>query len=294
MLWNIAVCLVLSCLANAFDQMPTLDPSIPTVSPHTSSNPDSCVGQCAFGFVDAIRNQLGAKRTTSLLQLNYNDFLTSFSNTTFFEKFCGIYHTFQHCSSKCDPGYLHQLLMRSSEIIDHYCVYNYDAIRQKFPCLETISSNTDCIKLCAPKHDAVTSLINNFRHLALSGDTSQAEVYLSDSCEYVTCTLHCDIPTIAHKCDFDTAELVVDLTRRSFGSMEKMALDTNAVKKWPSKCSDIKTYRLPKPVSPPTDQQVVAESKGHKVSEMNMEAAALVQSSVRYLSMASIIMAAFL
>lgn len=61
------------------------------------------------------------------------------------------------------------------------------------------------------------------------------------------CTLHCDVPAIAHKCDFETADLVINLTKRSFGSMESLALDTGAVSKWPAMCKDIKTYRLPKP-----------------------------------------------
>lgn len=43
--------------------------------------------------------------------------------------------------------------------------------------------------------------------------------------------MHCNVPAIAHRCDFDTANLVIDLTRRSFASMEKMALDTNVVSK---------------------------------------------------------------
>ncbi|VDP08863.1 unnamed protein product [Heligmosomoides polygyrus] len=94
-----------------------------------------------------------------------------------------IYHNFQHCSSKCESGYLHQLLMKSSEIIDHYCVYNYEAIRTKFPCLEKVESNTDCIKSCTRHHDAVTSLVNNFRHLAMNGDSTKAEQYLAESCE---------------------------------------------------------------------------------------------------------------
>lgn len=46
---------------------------------------------------------------------------------------------------------------------------------------------------------------------------------------YVICTLHCDVPTIVHMCGFDTANLVIDLTRKSFASMETMALDTGAV-----------------------------------------------------------------
>ncbi|RCN37459.1 hypothetical protein ANCCAN_16638 [Ancylostoma caninum] len=262
MLWS----LLLPVMVFAFDNAPTMDPMIPTVSPE-GAHPDSCVGQCAFTFVEQIRNQLGNTKTASLLQLNYNDFLTAFSNTTFFENFCVIYHNFQHCASKCEPGYLHQLLMKSSEIIDHYCVYNFDAIRAKFPCLENVESNVDCIKSCTRHHDAVTSLINNFRHLAMNGDSTRAEHYLAESCEYVTCTLHCDVPAIAHRCDFETANLVIDLTRRSFASMEKMALDANVVSKWPAVCSDIKTYRLPTPASPPKEEGVMAQSQGHSTGK---------------------------
>nr|CDJ90211.1 Protein C50F4.8 [Haemonchus contortus] len=252
---------LLPALVIAFDDAPTMDPRIPTMRPHDAQS-DSCAGQCAFTFVEQIRGQLGNAKTASLLQLNYNDFLTAFSNTTFFEKFCNIYHNFQHCSSKCEPGYLHQLLMKSAEIIDHYCVYNFEAIRTKFPCLEFVQSNTDCIKSCTRHHDAVTSLVNNFRHLAMNGDSTRAEQYLAESCEYVTCTLHCDVPAIAHRCDFETANLVIDLTRRSFASMEKLALDANVISKWPAVCSDIKTYRLPSPANPPKEIDVVAQSQG--------------------------------
>ncbi|KIH49512.1 hypothetical protein ANCDUO_20413, partial [Ancylostoma duodenale] len=59
-----------------------------------------------------------------------------------------------------------------------------DAIRAKFPCLENVESNVDCIKSCTRHHDAVTSLINNFRHLAMNGDSTRAEHYLAESCEY--------------------------------------------------------------------------------------------------------------
>lgn len=48
---------------------------------------------------------------------------------------------------------------------------------------------------------------------------------------YVICTLHCDVPAIAHLCDFDTANLVINLTKKSFASMQSMALDTGAVAK---------------------------------------------------------------
>uniref|UniRef100_A0A914P3D3 Chondroitin proteoglycan 4 domain-containing protein n=1 Tax=Panagrolaimus davidi TaxID=227884 RepID=A0A914P3D3_9BILA len=144
---------------------------------------------------------------------------------------------------------MQELLQRSAEIIDHFCVYNYQAIQQKFPCLSQIDKEVSrqCLKGCTSQHEAVLSLLQNFKQLALNGDSSQAEAYLSQSCEYVICTLHCDVPAIAHKCDFDTADLVINLTRKSFASMERLALDTGAVSKWPTMCSDIKTYRLPKP-----------------------------------------------
>ncbi|KAK6047284.1 hypothetical protein COOONC_15211 [Cooperia oncophora] len=77
----------LPTLIVAFDNAPSMDPMIPTVSPH-EANSDSCAGQCAFNLVEQIRAQLGNAKTASLLQLNYNDFLTAFSNTTFFENFC--------------------------------------------------------------------------------------------------------------------------------------------------------------------------------------------------------------
>ncbi|KAK6057457.1 hypothetical protein COOONC_05021 [Cooperia oncophora] len=90
------------------------------------------------------------------------------------------------------------------------------------------------------------------------------------SCEYVTCTLHCDVPAIAHRCDFDTANLVIDLTRRSFTSMEKLALDANVISKWPAVCADIKTYRLPSPASPPKEIDVVAQSHGMSEDATNI------------------------
>ncbi|KAH7662472.1 Protein C50F4.8 [Aphelenchoides avenae] len=122
------------------------------------------------------------------------------------------------------------------------------AIQSKFGCLGRIDKDVSqqCLKTCTSHHNAVTSLMQNFKHLALNGDSTQAENYLAESCEYVTCTLHCDIPTIAHICDFETADLVINLTKKSFASMEQMALDTGAVSRWPHTCSDIKTYALPK------------------------------------------------
>jgi hypothetical protein len=40
---------------------------------------------------------------------------------------------------------------------------------------------------------------------------------------------------------------VVNLTRKSFDSMQRMALDMGTISKWPEACADIKSYTLPKP-----------------------------------------------
>ncbi|GMT11200.1 hypothetical protein PFISCL1PPCAC_2497 [Pristionchus fissidentatus] len=238
-----------------------LDPSIPTVSPHhDNTSADSCIGQCAFKMIDEMSEQIGMNRTMELLKLNYNDFLRAFSNASFFENFCRIYHNFQHCSSKCETGYLHQMLMRSSEIIDQYCVFHFSDIKRLFPCIGSMQPSQDCLHICTPHHKAVTSLTTHFSTLAMNGDSSQAETYLSESCEYVICSLHCDIPDIAHRCGFETANLVIELTRKSFASMEKTALDTGVVHKWPQLCNDITTYRLPQPSSPPLTNDVISQS----------------------------------
>uniref|UniRef100_A0A915DE45 CHK kinase-like domain-containing protein n=1 Tax=Ditylenchus dipsaci TaxID=166011 RepID=A0A915DE45_9BILA len=64
-------------------------------------------------------------------------------------------------------------------------------------------------------------------------------------------------------CDFETAELVINLTRKSFDSMHRMALDTGAVSKWPPMCADIKTYALPKaPQNPPSVSDSMGKNGG--------------------------------
>uniref|UniRef100_A0A183C6B1 CPG4 domain-containing protein n=1 Tax=Globodera pallida TaxID=36090 RepID=A0A183C6B1_GLOPA len=234
--------------------MPPLDPSIPTQSPHLAPSSDSCVGQCAFTFTDQMRSQLGSERSTGLLNLNYNEFLAAFSNSSFFESFCNIYHQFNFCYTKCPQGFMQELLGRSAEIVDHFCVWNYKEIMAKFGCLAGLDRELSrkCLRSCTGHHDAVTSLMQNFKHLALNSDPTEAEKYLGESCEYVTCTLHCDVPAIYNLCGRDTAELVVNLTRKSFDSMERMALDTGAVGKWPTLCDDIRTYAVPKASKEPS------------------------------------------
>lgn len=89
LLWRLGFLMMVLRLAHAFDDMPPLDPSISTVSPHVAATSDSCVGQCAMIFVDEMNSQLGPGRSVGLLNLNYNEFLIAFSNVTFFESFCG-------------------------------------------------------------------------------------------------------------------------------------------------------------------------------------------------------------
>ncbi|TKR89612.1 hypothetical protein L596_013686 [Steinernema carpocapsae] len=104
----------------------------------------------------------------------------AFSNATFFDEFCNMYHQFQFCFTTCPHGYLQELLLRSSEIVDHFCVYNYQEIKESFGCLAKLDkeSSKQCLKMCTPHHNAVTSLMQNFKHLALNGDSTQAEKYL--------------------------------------------------------------------------------------------------------------------
>uniref|UniRef100_A0A0N4ZPE9 CPG4 domain-containing protein n=1 Tax=Parastrongyloides trichosuri TaxID=131310 RepID=A0A0N4ZPE9_PARTI len=231
---------------------------------------DDCVGECALSFIGNMENQLGPNKSLGLLHLNFNDFLIAFSNQTFHEQFCHLYHSFQFCYQQCSHNYLLELLTRSSEIIDHFCVYNYQAIQSKFPCLNKLNreNSQQCLKGCTSKHKAITSIMQNFKHLAMNGDSTQAEKYLSEGCEYVTCSLHCDIPTIAHYCDYDTANLVINITRKSFGSMEKVALDTGAISKWPSSCNDLKTYALPSIKYQPIIKVIKDANKNH-TSENN-------------------------
>lgn len=247
-----------------------IDARIPTVNPMESTSGESCVGQCAFNFVEQMKRELGGDTAQRLLNLNYNDFLISFSNISFFEGFCKQYHTFQFCYTSCSHSYMQELLSRSAEIIDHFCVYNYKEIKKNFGCLSKLNSNVSrqCLQICTPHHDAVSSIMHNFKHLALNGDSSEAEKYLGEACEYVICTMHCDVPTIAHLCGFETANLVVDLTRKSFRSMEQMALDTGAVSRWPNVCADIKTYRLPNsPSEAPTHNETVIAEPPKLVAE---------------------------
>lgn len=109
-----------------------------------------------------------------------------------------LYHQFQFCYSKCEHGYMQELLQRSSEVVDHFCVYNFQgecgrvragsapaAIKDKFGCLTQLDQalSQSCLRTCTMHHNAVTSLMQNFKNLALNGDSSQAERYLAEGCE---------------------------------------------------------------------------------------------------------------
>jgi hypothetical protein len=54
LLWKVAFALIAVQCANAFDDVPRLDPAISTVRPHDAPSSDSCVGQVGFVCCDKI------------------------------------------------------------------------------------------------------------------------------------------------------------------------------------------------------------------------------------------------
>lgn len=58
-------------------------------------------------------------------------------------------------------------------------------IKERFGCLSQLNQTVSqqCLKTCTSHHNAVSSLMQNFKHLALNGDSTQAERYLAESCE---------------------------------------------------------------------------------------------------------------
>ncbi|VBB30252.1 unnamed protein product [Acanthocheilonema viteae] len=98
---------------------------------------------------------------------------------------------------------------------------------------------------CTPYQEAFHSIARNFRHFILNSDVTILENYLNESCEYVLCSLHCDVPLIAHNCGYEIVEKVIALTRKSFKLMEKMSLDTAVISRWPKACAEIITYGIP-------------------------------------------------
>ncbi|VDK55641.1 unnamed protein product [Anisakis simplex] len=202
-----------------------------------SESDDNCVGQCAFQFVDQLKMELGDRSVLGLLDLNFNEFLIAFSNITFFEAFCKwIGHLVMHRNNFQLANVLNTagIITISSTVtvassVSHQCLFA--AIHERFGCLSKLDSDVSkqCLNICVPHHKAVNSIMNNFKYLALNGDSSSAEKYLNESCEYVICALHCDVPAIAHHCGHETSNLVIDLTRKSFNSMQSMALGTGAI-----------------------------------------------------------------
>uniref|UniRef100_A0A915PJ98 Uncharacterized protein n=1 Tax=Setaria digitata TaxID=48799 RepID=A0A915PJ98_9BILA len=138
-------------------------------------------------------------------------------------------------------------MMGYSQIIDHICVYNFKDIEENFGCLARLDSQIRqlCVHTCTPHQEAFHSIARNFRHFILNSDVTVLENYLNESCEYVLCSLHCDVPIIAHNCGYEVVEKVISITRKSFKSMKKMSLDTALVNRWPQACAEVITYRLP-------------------------------------------------
>lgn len=72
-----------------------------------------------------------------------------------------------------------------TKVLINYSKKTYLAIINNFGCLSKLDRNfsTQCLQTCTSHHGAVTSLMQNFKHLALNGDSTEAEKYLSESCE---------------------------------------------------------------------------------------------------------------
>uniref|UniRef100_A0A0R3RLI4 CPG4 domain-containing protein n=1 Tax=Elaeophora elaphi TaxID=1147741 RepID=A0A0R3RLI4_9BILA len=225
---------------------------------------DTCCGRCAMKLMNDLIEKIGKSETSKLINLNYNNFLFAMSNATILNHFCKEFHQFEHCCSTCVPSYSREILMGYSQIIDHICIYNFKDIKENFGCLTRLDSQITqlCVRTCTPYQKAFHSIARNFRHFILSSDVTTLENYLNESCEYVLCSLHCDVPLIAHNCGYELAEKVIALTRKSFQSMHKLSLDKAVINRfvnfamkgsirnsnfrWPQACLEVITYRIPK------------------------------------------------
>uniref|UniRef100_A0A914V9H0 Chondroitin proteoglycan 4 domain-containing protein n=1 Tax=Plectus sambesii TaxID=2011161 RepID=A0A914V9H0_9BILA len=249
--------------------------------PDKSEHFDTCVGQCSFQFIETMKEKFGHVEAVALLDLDFSAVIQAFSNATFFKGFCGVYEGFRTCHNSCPLSYLRELLKKGSEIVDLYCVKNYDAMVEKLGCLSKINEemSKQCLSSCTSYHDGVTALLKNFNRLALDGDSTQAETDLGESCEYVTCSLHCDAPLIAHTCDFSTAELVIDLTKQTFAKIEEISLGTGAIAKWPAQCADIRTYSIPTPPPLPDRQKLKTTTVQLDIDQESIDEASTVPTS---------------
>ncbi|VDN07600.1 unnamed protein product [Thelazia callipaeda] len=177
----------------------------------------TCSGHCAVQLMNDLIASTGKNETLNLLELNFNNFLFSMSNATLLRHFCQEFHKFEYCCSTCTLSYSREIMMGCSEIINHICVHNFNDIKEHFGCLARLDPQIRqiCMKTCTSHQNALHSIIRNFRHFILNSDVSMLENYLNESCEYVVCSLHCDIPLIVHKCGYEIAQKVITLTSRS-------------------------------------------------------------------------------
>jgi len=257
--------LLLFSLLLAGDTLPTFNAtpaafttSLPIPYPYTAS--DVCIGRCAYSLVEELSRHMppSASPTAANSQSNspasslgfqlpdYNDFLTAFSNATFFSTFCHLYTHFQHCHGKCPPCQMQSLLRGSAEIVDLFCIHNYQPIVQRFGCLARMDqgSSRECLQQCTSPASTTSGLLQSLRRGG--GEGAGLERELEQSCEYVLCTLNCDLPLLMEVCEGEgTAELVLQLTQKSFDSMHRLVLEGGLVERWPRMCGYIAGYELP-------------------------------------------------
>ncbi|CAG9531189.1 unnamed protein product [Cercopithifilaria johnstoni] len=245
-LWLSIIKLLLQYPQNAISQKLNTSLMIPLSRLHTGGE-ERCCGRCAMQLMNDLIKRIGSNETSKLINLNYNNFLFAMSNATILQHFCKEFHQFEQCCSTCAPSYSQKILMGYSEIIDQICVYNFKDIKENFGCLARLDSQMIqlCMHTCTPYQEAFHSIARNFRHFILNNDVNILENYLNESCEYVLCSLHCDIPLIAHNCGYEIVEKVIALTRKSFKSLEKMSLDIAVINRWPKACSEVISYRIP-------------------------------------------------
>uniref|UniRef100_A0AAF5PUK3 CPG4 domain-containing protein n=2 Tax=Wuchereria bancrofti TaxID=6293 RepID=A0AAF5PUK3_WUCBA len=248
LLWSNLIRLLLHYSQNAISQKVSTSNITSLPSSHINDQAETCCGHCALQFINDLIGRIGKNETSNLINFNYNNFLFAMSNATILQHFCKEFHQFEHCCSMCIPSYSQEILMGYSEIINQICIYNFKDIKENFGCLAGLNSQIRqlCMRICTPYQEAFHSIARNFRHFILNSDITILENYLNESCEYVLCSLHCDVPLIAHDCGYHIVEKIIALTRKSFKSMKKLSLDTAVVNRWPQACTEIITYRIPK------------------------------------------------
>lgn len=209
-----------------------------------------CLHQCTSMYFNDLSRTLGSDVMNELRTLSIDKILHVFSNTTNFKLFCKIYTKNTECLEACPASFFREILRQGMRIIDFHCVERYKEIIKYFPCFGKIKSNQSCIESCSTKQEALFELSKQFKHLALAGDSSQAERLLNESCEYMQCNMDCDIPQIRAICGQHLVKLLQELVINSFDIIHDIALGTGAIEIWPQKCNLLQKYQPPPPIKP--------------------------------------------